>query len=82
METYDIDYSEATFNGHAGTHIRTLSDVSANTISSFKYIEHIVIPEGITSVVSCYGVPFIVVVPKSVTTITEFFGDFYGLNAE
>lgn len=74
---YDISYTQDTnYNGVSGTVIKTLSDMSSTTIGDYKFIEDIVIPENITSIVGCYGHPKIVVVPKSVKTLADMFGDF------
>lgn len=74
---YDIAYeTTTTASGITGTRIRPLSDQSSTTIGDYKYIEDIVIPETVTSIVSCGGHPEIVVVPKTVTTMASFFGDF------
>ena len=74
---YDIVYNTVTnFMGVTGTRIITNSDASSDTIGDYKYIENIVIPETVTSIISCSGKPSIVVVPKSVTYIGGFFGMF------
>lgn len=74
---YDISYTQDTnYNGVSGTVIMTQSDMSSTTIGDYKFIEDIVIPENITSIVGCYGDPKIVVVPKSVKTLADMFGDF------
>ena len=73
---YDISYTPSTVQGVSGTVIMTQSDMSSTTIGDYKFIEDIVIPENITSIVGCYGDPKIVVVPKSVKTLADMFGDF------
>ena len=74
---YDISYTQDTnYNGVSGTVIKTLSDMSSTTIGDYKFIEDIVIPKNITSIVNCYGEPKIVVVPKSVKTMASMFGNF------
>lgn len=89
VETYDItidkdfynikfEPSENKFNGVSGTAITTLSDMSSTTIGDYKYIEDIVIPKSVTSIVNCIGNPKIVVIPKTVTTLADIFGEFRG----
>ncbi len=89
VETYDItidkdfynikfEPSENKFNGVSGTAITTLSDMSSTTIGDYKYIEDIVIPKSVTSIVNCIGNPKIVVIPKTVTTLASMFGEFRG----
>lgn len=77
---YDIKFepSENKFNGVSGTAITTLSDMSSTTIGDYKYIEDIVIPKSVTSIVNCIGNPKIVVIPKTVTTLADIFGEFRG----
>ena len=50
---YDISYTQDTnYNGVSGTVIKTLSDMSSTTIGDYKFIEDIVIPKNITSIVN------------------------------
>lgn len=89
VETYDITIDkdfynikfepwENKFSGVSGTAITTLSDMSSTTIGDYKYIEDIVIPKSVTSIVRCTGHPKIVVIPKTVTTLADIFGEFRG----
>lgn len=89
VETYDIvidkdfynikfEPAENKFNGVSGTAITTLSDMSSTTIGDYKYIDDIVIPKSVTSIVNCVGNPKIVVIPKTVTTLASMFGEFRG----
>lgn len=74
---YDISYTPFTnYNGVSGTAIETISDKSSITISDYKFIEDLVVPKTITSIVNCNGNPKIVVIPKTVKTIAGFFGNF------
>ena len=76
---YDISYTPSTVQGVSGIDIMTQSDMSSTTIGDYKFIEDIVIPENITSIVNCSGHPKIVVVPKNVKTMAQMFGDFRGI---
>lgn len=88
-ETYDIvidpEYYDISFvpnsvsysvPGFTGTAIETKSDMYADVTKTYRYIEHIVVPDGITAISTCSGQPSIIVVPKSVTAIARFFGSF------
>ena len=76
---YDISYTQFTiYGGLTGTAIQTLSDMSSTTIGDYKYIEDIVVPKTVTSIVNCVGHPKIVVIPKTVTTLASMFGEFRG----
>lgn len=77
---YDISYTPMTdYNGVSGTDIQTISDQSSMTIKDYKFIEDIVVPKTITSIVNAGGYPKIVVIPKTVKTIAGFFGNFNGM---
>ena len=77
---YDISYKESTnYRGYTGTVIMTQSDMSSTTIGDYKYIEDIVIPKTVTSIIGTYGRPKIVVVPKTVKTMLSIFGSFGGM---
>ncbi|MDO5765889.1 MAG: S-layer homology domain-containing protein, partial [Elusimicrobiales bacterium] len=79
-EYYDISWEpNSTLTGVpgvTGTAIHTRSDESAAVTHTYRYIEHIVVPAGTTSIVGCSGHPSIVVIPRSVKTIAGFFGEF------